>query len=88
MNAVFLELQIEIGVGESTGAPMFERNGFPGKRRKLGAKFTAPGSILESLVLPRAGLDWRDVLPGLLVAGTIAMMWCNEHSQLGCPRCL
>src|SRR5262245_57925450 len=61
---------------------MFEGNDFSGKWHKFGAKLTAPGSILKSLSLPSASLDWRDVLPGLIVAGTIATMWCKEDAQL------
>src|SRR6266542_4962926 len=49
VNAVLLELQIEIGVGEPAGAPVLLRNDLPRLRRELVAKASSPGSVGEDL---------------------------------------
>src|SRR6476660_2752644 len=74
MDAVLLELQIQIGVGEAAGTPMFLHDDLVRRRYEFGAEFAAPSSVFEGLVLPRRPLDGRDVFPSLVIARTVAMM--------------
>ena len=68
MDAVFFELQIQIGVGEAAGAPMLLDDNFAWLRRELGPKLTTPRAVLECFSRPRRLLNGRNVLPGLVVA--------------------
>src|SRR5262249_54218576 len=86
MDAVLLELQIQVGVGETAGAPMFLRDDLTRRRHEFGAEFTAPGAVFEALVLPRRPLDRRDVLPRLVIARTVAMMHGIEDPKLRLAR--
>src|SRR5262249_28624357 len=47
MDAVFLELQIQIGVSEAAGAPMLLDNNFAGLRRERGSELATPRAVLE-----------------------------------------
>src|SRR5690349_2290100 len=49
MDSVSLELQIQVGIGETTGAPMFQRDDIPVARHELAADLTTPRAVLESL---------------------------------------
>src|SRR5262249_8355385 len=86
MDAVLLELQIQVGVGETAGAPMFLSDDLAGSWYEFGAKFAAPGPVFEGLALPRSPLDGRDIRPCLVVAWTVAVMYGVEHAQLRLPR--
>src|SRR5215471_18665791 len=59
----------------------FARFGF-----ELTADLAAPGTGLEALVLPRCLLNRRDVVPGLIVTRTVAMMHRVKHTKPGLPR--
>jgi hypothetical protein len=86
MDAVLPELQIQVGVGEAARAPMLLRDDLAGRRYELGAEFAAPGAVLEGLALPRRPLDGGDVLPCLVIAGTVAMMHGIEYPKLRLAR--
>ena len=60
---MFLEQQIQVGVREATGAPMFLNHNLTWQRLKLTAACSAFGSLSLSLGL----LYRRDILPALIV---------------------
>src|SRR5262245_22306344 len=61
MDAVVLELQVKVGVGEATGAPMLSRNDLTRLGYELGADLATPRVISEGLVHPRRLLNGRNV---------------------------
>ena len=69
MDAVLLELQIQVGIGEAAGAPVFRGHDFARTRHELGTNLTAPRAVFKTLVPPRCLLNRCDVLPGLVVPG-------------------
>jgi len=86
MDPVLLQQQIQVGVGETAGAPMFLSDDLARCRYAFSADFAASGPEFEGLTLPRTGLYGRDIRPCLLVARTVAVMHGVEHAQLGLPR--
>src|SRR3974390_2723482 len=54
MDAVLLELQVEVGVGEATGTPVFLCDNFTCRRNEFGTELATPCAVFETLVLPRA----------------------------------
>src|SRR5262245_41697581 len=86
MDAVLLELQIQICVGEATGTPMLCCDNLTRLGRKLGADLTTPRAVFEALVYPCCLLNGGDVLPSLIVARTVSMMQCIEDPKLRIPR--
>src|SRR5215471_18062640 len=74
VDAVFFELQIQIGVGKTAGTPMLEGHDVARLRCEFAPDLAAPRAVFESLVRPRCLLDRRNVLPGLVVARAISMM--------------
>src|SRR5262249_33381592 len=86
MNAVLLELQIQIGVGKATGTPMLKGHDVAHLRCELAADLATPGPILEGLMRPGCLLDGSNVLPGLVVALTVPMMQRIENAQPCLPR--
>src|SRR5262245_40007071 len=86
MNAVLLELQIQIGVGKAAGTPVLEGHDVARLRRELAADLAAPGPVLEGLMRPGRLLDGSNVLPGLVVARAIPMMQRIEDAELRLPR--
>jgi hypothetical protein len=52
MDAVLLELQIEIRVGKAAGAPMLLGDDLARLRRELGTELAAPRAVFECLCLP------------------------------------
>src|SRR5262249_42061640 len=88
MNAVLLELQIQIGVGKAAGTPMLEGHDVAPSRCELAADLATPGPVLEGLMRPGRLLDGSKVLPGLVVARTVPMMQRIENAQPRLPRCI
>src|SRR5262245_6489085 len=86
MDAVLLELQIQICVGEATGTPMLCGDNLTRLGRELGADLTAPRAVFEALVHPRCLLHGGDVLPSLIVAQTVSMMQCIEDTKFRISR--
>src|SRR6202030_1972006 len=74
MDAVLLELQIEVRVGEATGTPMLHRNDLAWLRCELGTDFATPAAELEALASPRRLLNRCNVFPSRIVAQTVSMM--------------
>src|SRR5262245_12439303 len=74
MDAMLLELQIQIGIGEATGTPMLEGQDVARSRREFAADLATPRPVFEGLVRPGGLLSRRDVLPGLVVARTVSTM--------------
>src|SRR5580704_5200523 len=72
VNAVLLELHIQIRVGKAAGTPMLRGDDIARLRFEPGPDFAAPGTVFERLTRPRCFLNGRDVLPGLVVAGTVS----------------
>src|SRR5262249_10275629 len=86
MDAVLLELQIQIGVGKAAGTPMLKGNNVAWLRCKFAPDLAAPGAVFEGLVRPRCLLDGRNVLPTLVVARAISMMQRIEDADVRLPR--
>ena len=63
MDAVFLELQIQIRVGKPTGTPMLEGHDIAWSRLELAADLAAPHAVFEGLSRPRCLLNWRRRYP-------------------------
>src|SRR5262249_37322394 len=85
MDAVFLELQIQICVSKATGTPMLKRHDVARLRCEFAPDLPAPRAVCEGLVRPRCLLDRRNVLPGLVVARPESMMHGVEDPKLRVP---
>src|SRR5262245_193258 len=85
-NAVLLELQVQVGVGEATGTPVFLCDNLAWRRHEFGTELATPCAVFEGLVLPRGSLNRRDVGPRFVVACTISMMHGIEDAKLRCAR--
>src|SRR5262249_42548464 len=86
MNAMPFKLQIQISVGKATGTPMLEGHDVARLRYEFAADLAAPRPVFEGLSRPRCLLDRRDVLPGLVVTGTVPMMQRIEDAKPRLPR--
>src|SRR5262245_36825379 len=86
MDAVLLELQVQVGVSEAAGTPVCLRDNLTWRRHGVGTELATPCAVFEARVLPRASLDRRDVPPGFVVACTISMMHGIEDAKLRCAR--
>ena len=86
MNAVPRELRVQIGAGEATGPPMLEGHDLARLRGEFAADLAAPRPGFERLMHPGRLLDRRDVLPGLVVAGTVSTMQRVEDTKARLPR--
>src|SRR5580658_8588358 len=88
MDAVFLELQIQIRVGETTGTPMLLGYYFARLRLELAANLATPRAVFEGLSRPGCLLNRRDVLPRLVVARAISMMQRIDYADARLSRSL
>src|SRR6516225_1126788 len=52
MDAVLLELQVQIGVGETAGTPVFLGYNLTWRRHEFGTELATPCAVFEGLVLP------------------------------------
>src|SRR5262245_22167085 len=86
MHAVLLELQVQVGVSEATGTPVFLGDNLTWRRHEFGTELATPRTVFESLVLPCSSLNRRNVGPRFVVARTISMMHRIEDAKLGCAR--
>src|SRR5262249_52299251 len=86
MGAVLLELQVQVGVGEAAGTPVFLCDNLTWGRHEFGTKLATPCAVFEALVLPRGPLNRRNVGPRFVVACTISMMHSIEDAKLRCAR--
>jgi hypothetical protein len=85
MDAVLLELQVQVGVGEAAGTPVFLCDNLTWRRYEFGTEFATPCAVFEGLALPRDSLNRRNVSPRFVVACTIPMMHGIEDAKLS-PR--
>src|SRR5262249_60313306 len=67
MDAVLLELQIQICVSEAAGTPMLGGDNLAWLGLELGTDLATPRAVFEALSLPRSLLNGRNVRPGLVV---------------------
>src|SRR5208337_2620772 len=81
MDAVLLELQIQIRVGEATRTPMLGGDNLVWLGLELGTDLATPRAVFEALSLPRCLLNGRNVLPSLVVARTVSMMQRVEDAK-------
>src|SRR5262245_21949497 len=86
MDAMVLELQVQIRVGEATGTPMLRGDDLSRLRLELATDLATPRAVFEGLMRPRCLLNGRNVLPSLIVARTVSMMQRIEDPKLGLPR--
>src|SRR5262249_11137700 len=86
MNAVLLELQIQVSVGKAAGTPVLEGHDVAHLRCELAADLATPGPVLEGLMRPGSFLDGSNVLPGFVVARAVPMMQRIENVQPRLPR--
>src|SRR5262245_28618809 len=86
MNAVLLELQMQVGVGKAAGTPVLEGQDVARLRCELATDLATPGPVLEGLMRPGCLLDGSKVLPGLVVAWAVPMMQRIEDAELRLPR--
>jgi hypothetical protein len=86
MDAVLLELQIQICVGEAAGTPMLRGDDLARLGLELGTDLAAPRAVFEALSLPRGLLNGRNVLPSLVVSRTVSMMQCIKDAKLRLAR--
>src|SRR5262249_38296558 len=86
MDPVFLELQIQIGVGEAAGTPMLGCDDLAWLRHELGPDLAAPCAVFESLSVPCRLLYGCNVFPSLVVARTVTTMQGIEDPKLRLPR--
>src|SRR5262249_53974309 len=86
MDAVLLQLQIEIGVGKATGTPVLEGNDLARLGREFAAELAAPRAILEGLSGPGEFLDRGDVLPAVVVSRAVSTMRRVEDAKAGSSR--
>src|SRR5262245_4869458 len=88
VDAVLLELQVQVGVGEAAGTPVLLSDNLTWRRHEFGTELATPCAVFEGLVLPRGSLNRRNVDPGFVVARTISMMHGIEDAELRCARCI
>src|SRR5262249_36958204 len=86
MDAVLLELQIQVRVGETTGTPMLLRKDFAWLSCELAANLATLSVVFKSRYYPSRILNVRNELPILVVARTITMMHCIEDPKPRLPR--
>src|SRR5215475_10420754 len=86
MDAMFLELQVQVGVGEAAGTPVFLCNNLTWRRHEFFTELATPCPEFEALPLPRGSLNRRNVSPRFVVACTIPMMHGIEDAKLHCAR--
>src|SRR5499427_6697582 len=84
MDAVLLELQVQVSVGEATGTPVFLGDNLTWHRHEFGTELATPCAVFEGLVLPRGSLNRRNVGPCFVVACAIPMMHGIEDAKLRC----
>src|SRR4029450_2424586 len=80
VDAVLLQQQIEVGIGEAAGTPMFLSDDIAGLRCEFAADLATPCAVFEGLARPAFLLDRRNVLPGLIIARAVAMMHRIENT--------
>jgi hypothetical protein len=54
-------------------------------RFELAADLASPRALSEDLTIPCGLLDWCNVLPGLVVARTVAVVHCIEDANARLP---
>src|SRR3981081_4519287 len=83
MDTMLLELEIQVCVRETAGAPVFLRNHFAGQRREFFAKGSAPGSSSDDTSFVAEFLNGCDVLPALdfILGSPVSVMRCEEDSD-------
>src|SRR5262245_20844938 len=86
MDAMLLELQIQIRVGEAAGTPMLRGDDLAWPGREFGSDLAAPSAVREAFAPPGSILDGRNVLPSLVVAWTVPVMHRKEDPQSGASR--
>src|SRR5205807_1780868 len=86
VDAVLLELQIQIRVGEAAGTPVLRCDDLAWLGLELGTDLATPRAVFEALSRPPRLLNGRNVLPSLVVARTVSMMQRIEDAQLRLAR--
>src|SRR5262245_21700307 len=86
MDAVLLELQVQVGVGEATGTPVFLCDNLTWRGHEFGTELATPCAVFEALMLPRGSLNRRNVGSRFVVAWTISMMHGIEDAKLHFTR--
>src|SRR5215469_16530592 len=82
MYAVLLELQVQVGVGEATGTPVFLCDNLTRRRHEFGTELATPCAVFEALVLPRGSLNRRNVGPRFVAARTLSTMHGRDDPKI------
>ena len=83
MSAVFLELQVQVGVGEAAGAPIFLCDNLTWRWHEFGAERATPCAEFEALVLPRGSLNRRNVGPRFVGMFQSFMLALDDRLPVG-----
>jgi hypothetical protein len=65
---------------------MLRRHDLAGLTLEPGAQLSTPCAVFEALARPSSLLNWRNGLPGLIVAGTVSTMQRVDDLKPRIPR--
>src|SRR5271170_3872788 len=85
-----LELEIQVGVREAAGTPVFLRHYFTRKRSKFVAKGASPRTGSEEMTVVTPRLNRCNVLPcvAFILKPSVPVVWCEKHRYAGGTSCL
>src|SRR5262245_42697023 len=79
MDAVPLELQIQICVGEAAGAPMLSGDNLTWLRLEFGTDLATPGAVFEAFSPPSCPLDRRNIA-GQCATSAVPNHWVQQFA--------
>src|SRR5215471_19533187 len=77
-DTVLLQLHVEVGIGESAGAPVLLDHDVAGLRREVGMPIPSPFAARKGMALHDGLLARTWVAPGLVIARLPSAMWNDE----------
>src|SRR5262249_17953876 len=86
MDAVLLELQVQVGVGEAAGTPVFLCHNLTWLRHEFGTELATPCAVFEALMLPPSSLIRTHVPTCFVGCSMIPMMHGREDAKLRFAR--
>src|SRR5215469_13145747 len=82
-DAVLLEQEVQVGVGEAALPPVFLGDDITGLRLEVGVEFATPGVPGEVVVLFLVALAGGEVVPGLVVTWLPPVVRDEHHPYAG-----